>query len=315
LINKTIFTFWEPVGKVLPYIKLCRETWNRHLDDWEIIDLNYSNISSYIPSDILDIETLKQIPLPIQKDAIMIAVLVQHGGLFMDMDTLVMDKIDSIVEKISDSEIIMFTTHMAFVAARPDSLILRKCLDKNQNRLLSIKSGAVSSNGLPWLYLGNEVLNETMEELTNQTDQKEPIKAMMFNQGFKVFRSIVNIAEKLRLPKRHVFHAIRDTLRGKRMDIFFDSSLRKYLNMLDRRSYGYIPEAAYDRRRFVAGDKKYQYYWFESKFDIQDLKKHSGPVIGLHNSWTPNWYKELSEEEVLSNNSLLSKTINYILTQ
>jgi hypothetical protein len=38
-------------------------------------------------------------------------------------------------------------------------------------------------------------------------------------------------------------------------------------------------------------------------------------VIGLHNSWTPKWYKRLSEKEVLAQDCLLSKTIKHILAE
>ncbi len=99
------------------------------------------------------------------------------------------------------------------------------------------------------------------------------------------------------------------------MDLFFDTLYRKQLTMLDRRTYGFIPEATYDRRRFRDAEKKYLYYWFESDFDVNDLKKISNTVIGLHNSWTPEWYKQLSENEVLAQDCLLSKTIRHILTE
>ena len=122
-----------------PYLKLCRNTWDKNLPNWNIVDLNYSNISSYIPPELLDIDTMKLARLPLQKDAVMMAVLMQHGGVFMDIDTLIMSNIDPIVEMLKETEVIMFTTHLAFIAARRDSLIIGHCLERVQKRLLAIK--------------------------------------------------------------------------------------------------------------------------------------------------------------------------------
>jgi hypothetical protein len=258
---------------------------------------------------------MKLVRLPLQKDAVMMAVLMQHGGVFMDIDTLVMSNIDPIVDMLKDTEVIMFTTHLAFVAARRDSLIISQCLERMQKRLLAIKSGDIIVGELPWDYLGNAVLNETMEELADQSDLKGLVKAKALDRGFRLFRTIVNIAEKWKLPKRLVLHSVRNTLWGRRMDLFFDTLYKKHLTMLDRRTYGYIPEAAHDRRRFRDGEKKYLYYWFESDLNVNDLKKYSDTVIGLHNSWTPDWYKQLSEKNVLEHDCLLSKTIRHILSE
>ena len=315
MINKTVFTFWEPRGKMDPYLRLCRKTWDKNLPNWNIVDLDYSNLSSYIPTDLLDIDTLKLVSVQMQKDAIMMAVLIQHGGVFMDIDTLIMNDIDPIVDMLKDTEVIMFSTHLAFVAAQRDSMIIDQCLKRIQKRLLALKAEDILISELSWNYLGNAVLNETMEELVDTSDLAGMFRARILNRGFKLFRTIVNIAEKWNLPNKQALYSVRNTMRGKRMNLFFDTLYRKQLTMLDRRTYGFIPEATYDRRRFRDAEKKYLYYWFESDLDVNDQKKISNMVIGLHNSWTPKWYKRLSEKEVLAQDCLLSKTIKHILAE
>ena len=80
LNQKRIFTFWEPRGKVTPYLELCRETWERALPDYEILVLDYSNLDEYVGEGTLDLGALRQVGLPLQKDAVVAAVLNRHGG-------------------------------------------------------------------------------------------------------------------------------------------------------------------------------------------------------------------------------------------
>jgi mannosyltransferase OCH1-like enzyme len=87
--EKTIFSFWEPTGSMTPYLELCVRTWKRNLPGYEIIFLDYSNLGNYLPEGTYEMTVLKRLPLMMQKDAVMVAVLKEHGGIFMDADTLV----------------------------------------------------------------------------------------------------------------------------------------------------------------------------------------------------------------------------------
>ena len=57
---------------------------------------------------------------------------------------------------------------------------------------------------------------------------------------------------------------------------------------------------------FEGNDKwyKYQRFYFKLHYHLKDIKKTS--LIMLHNSWTPEWYKQLSEEEVLNHKCTMS---------
>jgi hypothetical protein len=83
--------------------------------------------------------------------------------------------------------------------------------------------------------------------------------------------------------------------------------------MLDRSKYGFIPEVAHYKTNYMDDRGKYLKYWFAYDLDVDTVTRRDQMIIGLHNSWTPKWYKELSEKQVLENDCLLSKTLRHIL--
>ena len=52
---------------------------------------------------------------------------------------------------------------------------------------------------------------------------------------------------------------------------------------------------------------KYRRFYFDSSYFLKDL--HKTDLLMLHNSWTPGWYKDLSEREVLSLNCTMSNIL------
>ena len=58
--------------------------------------------------------------------------------------------------------------------------------------------------------------------------------------------------------------------------------------------------------------QKYRFYYFQ-KGDPQIIINNTKGLILLHNSWTPNIYKNMSEEEFLKQDILLSKLLAKIL--
>lgn len=75
-----VFTFWE--GKMPDYIQLCMKTWR-----FPYIMLNYDNLHEYTD---LDINLLKRFTLPQIADVVRAHVLRDHGGYWLDTDTIMM---------------------------------------------------------------------------------------------------------------------------------------------------------------------------------------------------------------------------------
>lgn len=85
--------------------------------------------------------------------------------------------------------------------------------------------------------------------------------------------------------------------------------------MLDRKKYGFMAELAHYGTSGIGHMEDYRKFWFEEKLDVERVFKPKQTLIGLHNSWTPEWYKALSEKEVLENDCLLSKTLRHVLAR
>ena len=57
--------------------------------------------------------------------------------------------------------------------------------------------------------------------------------------------------------------------------------------------------------------KKYEEFYFNRSHHLSDIQQTD--MLMLHNSWTPDWYKKLSEDEVLSNKCTLSNILREVL--
>ena len=170
---KRIFTFWEPADSMPAYIKLCIETWKRFLPEYEIIILDYSNLSEWIGSECYDGILYKEFSFPKIADAVRCAVLRQHGGIWLDTDTIIMSPN---IEKLfsNGAELTLINRYISFLCAKPDARIL-KFWEKGVKTKLKLynkfslspcyKFARVFRFGLAkrmqsWNFLGNSILNK-----------------------------------------------------------------------------------------------------------------------------------------------------------
>lgn len=56
---------------------------------------------------------------------------------------------------------------------------------------------------------------------------------------------------------------------------------------------------------------KYQQFYFDNSYVLSDI--HKTDMLMLHNSWTPEWYKRLSKEDVLATDCTLSNILRELL--
>lgn len=56
---------------------------------------------------------------------------------------------------------------------------------------------------------------------------------------------------------------------------------------------------------------KYQLLYFANSYELEDFNQTK--MLMLHNSWTPNWYKQLSAEQVLEDKVTLSNILREVL--
>ena len=290
-IKKEIFTFWEPKNKVPPYLELCRATWGKNLPEYTIITLDYSNISDQFDEKVFDLVLLKTLPLKIQKDAVMVAVLKEQGGMFMDMDTLILKDISPILGRLKNTEVVMFNKHCAFMAARPNARLLSIWLKGIQKQILQLKPRQETNTNVEWGYLGNSVLDEIMAEMVGQRNCDLRWIISILDKTVQLYQKSGGTSFSfIKLANR-----VKDSLLCRRRDFLFRSFYKRYLEMLDRRKYGFIREVLYYRKNNMSAKEKYLKYWFESGLDAATVLGSGQMIIGLHNSWTPQWYQELTE--------------------
>jgi hypothetical protein len=310
---QVIFTFWEPKNKIIPYLDLCRKTWEIQSPGYEIITLDYSNLFDYIDKFTYDFQKLKDLPLMMQKDAVMVALLQQRGGLFLDIDTLVFRDITAFLDKLKDTEVVMFSTHIGCIAARAGARVMSSWMEGIQSRINKLTPEQFET-APGWDFIGNSVLTEVMDDMVREITLERLFENRLVNLSPTSYEpSITGIGQTTQSKVSFLSRARKSFIRRKRL-FFFKIFYRKYFLMLDRIKSGFMMELDYFQTKKMTTKEKYLNFWFDCNVDIDIILNKNPMVIGLHNSFTPEEYKTLNEREVLEEDYLLSKTLNYLLS-
>jgi hypothetical protein len=287
------------------------KTWTKNLPDYEVIILDYSNLDQYLPEGTYDMSVLKGLSLMMQKDAIMVGVLKEQGGVFLDADTLVTGDITPMFEMLKDTEAVMFGYHCAFLLSRPGARLLNLWHKASQERLSGVRKDG--NEDLPWDYLSNAAMAEAMDALIMEHSGYYAMQKKMEDKIIDAYRKVTRNEAMLNAGLKMWVNRIGNALAGRQRAYYFRGALKQYLAMLNRMDHGFIPEIVYFPSRIVHPMDKYNKFWFDDEIDIRNVFTPNQKVIGLHHSWTPQWYKDLSEKDVLENQSLLSRTIKHLL--
>lgn len=272
----TIFTFWEPKKAVPPYIRLCLETWQRHLRGHQIKVLDYANLFEYVDPDLLDWDLLKRMPLPVQKDAIQMAVLHEQGGAFLDADTIVFEDMASLLEDLRSCDVTMFGDHLGFLVAKPQARCLALWLTEIRRKIDELRRSTI------W----------------GPLDRLLP-RGMLINRFFR------------KAIKTHVrWHFLGNSI----LPIVKRQVSAHEICQRDRDQHAFLLELLHYAHVHDRTPRwKYENFWFDESLETEAALGRSQCIVGLHNSWTPDWYKRLSEAEVLAHRSLLSRTLKAAL--
>ena len=156
---KIIWTYWENLNGATEYpthIKLCLETFYKHLSNYQIIVLDQNLIKQYLPNVRNDFDQL----LIAQKvDYYRIALLEKYGGIWIDADTIIMRNFDEIFEKLDSgydfvgfgcTGVICFNGKYRpsnwLLASKKNGLLMKTTLDLLNNKLNLIKSEIAYNN-------------------------------------------------------------------------------------------------------------------------------------------------------------------------
>lgn len=83
-----VWTYWQ--GPMPEYIRICIETMERNCNDFTL--LTPDNITDYIYNSPLEIDKCRKLNNPAHlADVYRVAVIFNHGGLWLDCDTIMID--------------------------------------------------------------------------------------------------------------------------------------------------------------------------------------------------------------------------------
>ena len=165
-----LFQYWETpenLPKKPGYIELCEQTVDKYCSDgFEIERLNRENIKDYLPELDEGIWGLGNIALV--ADYIRARLLYKYGGLWLDADTIVMQPLTDIVERLDEgSSFVGYrkTSHgddnisVNFMGGIKNSAVFRK-YGEIQDGLLQ------NSKKLKWSSLGADALDKALKKAT-----------------------------------------------------------------------------------------------------------------------------------------------------
>jgi mannosyltransferase OCH1-like enzyme len=160
---RNIFLFW--VGKEYSLISLLRKLIILHSKNgkgYKVILLNNENISNYISNIPENYYNLKPAH---QADFIRVNIICEYGGIWLDSDTLVIDKLDSLFDLIELNDGFFIKENNKYLCngifgSNPNTDILIEWKNKINNILnKNIKFG--------WNSLGSKILNELYKNNKN----------------------------------------------------------------------------------------------------------------------------------------------------
>ena len=271
--KKRIFTFWEPRKNIHGYISLCMRTWKIFLPDYEVVVLDWQNLDRYLTPNEIGAVLCKEMTLAMQSDCLRCAILLKYGGIWMDADTILTHRIDTLLNRegclfIGRQELGRRVNYGAFIVANApgsqfllswySSLLPRICEARRYrlNPLLRVFCRSKWRKIRRWDYCVNAIIdplcNEQGERLGYQFVDKDDIGAM----------------PEFRLRRNPRFAAL-------------------------------------------SAEQLYRKYWFEKP--EAEAEGGSGGVVLLHNSWTPKSFRDMSEDEFLSCNVRMACLLRQIL--
>ena len=143
-MNKTVFTFWEPRASMPGYLLLCLETWRKFLPGWQIEVLDYARLPEFLPPDEIHATVCRDMKLFNQADAIRCALLRRHGGVWLDLDTVILRP--GVLERFAETDVAVIGektggVHGAFFSAvKPGTELMERWYGELVGRVAEFRS-------------------------------------------------------------------------------------------------------------------------------------------------------------------------------
>ena len=159
-----VYTFWEPREKIPYYLRLCMETWKKFLPNATIIVLDYKNIGEFLDVRELGLNLFSgKLSLPQFADAIRIALLAKHGGVWLDLDTIILSS-DAEKYFLPDKKhrTIFFSykednfCQMCFINTPPNAVCMNLWRESIREKIWNLSH----ATNVKWDFIGNSFIDE-----------------------------------------------------------------------------------------------------------------------------------------------------------
>lgn len=169
-----VWTYWEnKEDRTEPFahIKLCFTTMKKYYGKYNFIILTPDTIKNYLPNDRTDLNDLM---IAQKVDYYRVALLYLYGGIWIDADTIALQHLDSVFEKLDNGyDFVGFgcTGKICYngypdpsngvMGSRKNGILMNYCLNK-LNTMLNAKNTQYT-----YFELGKNVIWKCMDELQN----------------------------------------------------------------------------------------------------------------------------------------------------
>ena len=167
-----VYTFWEPRGSVPYYLRLCMKTWKKNLPNATIVVLDYKNIGEFLDVRELGLNLFSgKLSLMLIADAIRIALLAKHGGIWLDLDTIVL-RPDAEKYFLPDEKhrTVFFgnpktkSPRICFINTPPGAVCMNLWREYVREKIWNLKA----ATDVKWDFLGNSFIDDYAKKFPNE---------------------------------------------------------------------------------------------------------------------------------------------------
>ena len=163
-----VYTFWEPRESVPYYLRLCMATWKKFLPNATIIVLDYKNIGEFIDVREIGLNLFSgKLDLPKISDAIRVALLAKHGGIWLDADTIILNpNAEKYFLPDKKHRTVLFGypkdnfCQMCFINTPPNSMCMNLWLQDIKEKIWNLNQ----TTEIAWDFIGNSFIDKYSKE-------------------------------------------------------------------------------------------------------------------------------------------------------
>ena len=231
-----VWMYWEkrhPTSIRTPYLDLCLETVEAHLDGLSLEVVDERTIYDWLPD--LDQTTWERLPRPASRsDYGRNRLLWRYGGIYLDFDCVVVDSLRRLLEPLSRTSLAGWGDEAAglfynnLLAARPGSPFLEEWIDA-QDRLLH---GSDDWPALGYATLGQHLAGDVARLVQHHTFAEDQVAPIPWHHAVQFFSTTAS-PEPL-LSSRPITVMLWNRAMGERLEHVSAEQLRSGKTLLSR---------------------------------------------------------------------------------